>query len=301
MNRWHPRLAVLLLLASSSMADQANVVARLPVADIAADEAAIREADAEWVKAAQSRQTDAWVAFYTDDAMVMLPNNEVSNKKEDARKPVGDLLALPEASTDWQPTKIEVAHSGDLAYLAGTYKLSFRGSNGSPITDSGKIVRIWRKQSDGRWKCIVDIWKSEPPASPQAASPSASPRLQTNLPVEPTTPAVEPSRAELLAADYGEMPTHYQDAIHHYFKRNLMYPDSIQYQGITQPEKGYTTTVQGLFGGQKTNHFGWTVKATISTKNSFGEYSGSKSYTFLFRGDKITNTVTPAAEDKITR
>jgi hypothetical protein len=114
-----------------------------------------------------------------------------------------------------------------------------------------------------------------------------------------STPAAEPSRVELLAADYGEMPTHYQDAIHHYFKRNLMYPDSIQYQGITQPEKGYTTTVQSLFGGQKTNHFGWIVKATINTKKSFGGYSGFKTYTFLFRGDKIANTVAPAGEDKI--
>ena len=300
MKRWIPGLAVLFFLASSTMADQANVGA--PVADTAADEVAIRKADDEWAKTAESRQTDAWVAFYADDAMILLPDAKMSNKKDDARKPVGELLALPELSIAWHPTKIEVAHSGDFAYLTESYKISFKGSNGSPVTDRGELLRIWKKQSDGRWKCVVDIWKPVPPASPQTVATTALSGAQTNLAVEPTTPAAAPSpavtREELLAADYGEMPAHYQSAIHHYFQRSLMYPDSIQYQEITQPEKGYTTTVQGLFGGKKTNHFGWIVKATINTKNSFGGYSGFKTYTFLFRGDKIAKTVTPAAEER---
>ena len=37
------------------------------------------------------------------------------------------------------------------------------------------------------------------------------------------------------------MPIHYEEAIRQYFQEHMTDPDSIQYQEITKPEKGYTT------------------------------------------------------------
>ena len=37
--------------------------------------------------------------------------------KDNIRKPVGELLGLPNLSISWTPTKVEVAKSGDLAYI----------------------------------------------------------------------------------------------------------------------------------------------------------------------------------------
>src|ERR1700722_17863897 len=70
----------------------------------AADETTIRKIDADWVKAAQSKQVDAWVGFYADDAVVLPPNDEAALSKEGIRKAVGDLLGLPGLSITWQPT-----------------------------------------------------------------------------------------------------------------------------------------------------------------------------------------------------
>ena len=42
---------------------------------VSADEAAIRKLDTGWVKASQSKQVDAWVAFDSDDAVVLPPND----------------------------------------------------------------------------------------------------------------------------------------------------------------------------------------------------------------------------------
>jgi uncharacterized protein (TIGR02246 family) len=132
----------------------------------AAEEANIRKLDADWVRAAQTKQVDAWLVFYADDAVVLPPNDKAASGKESIRKPVADLLGLPELSISWQPNKVEVARSGDLAYLYGTYDLSFKGPGGKIVSDTGKNLEIWKKQSDGSWKCIVDTWNSDLPATP---------------------------------------------------------------------------------------------------------------------------------------
>ena len=137
----------------------------------AADEAAIRKADADWVKAAQTKQPDAWVAFYSEDAVVLPPNDKPANTKEAIRNSVAGLLGLPGLSISWQPVKVEVARSGDIAYLYGAYDISFQGPDGKPLPDHGKNLEIWKKQADGNWKCIADTWNSDLPAAPPAAHP----------------------------------------------------------------------------------------------------------------------------------
>lgn len=134
--------------------------------DLKADEAAIRKADSEWVEAARSKQVNAWLAFYTDDAIVLPPNDKVANGRESARKPVGDLLSLPGLSITWQPTNVVVARSGDIAYLIGAYSIAFKDANGAPLTDQGKLLEVWTKQPDGKWLCSADTWNSDLPASP---------------------------------------------------------------------------------------------------------------------------------------
>jgi ketosteroid isomerase-like protein len=135
-----------------------------------ADEEALRRLDAEWVKAAQSKQVDAWVAFYSDDAAVLPPNEAMATDKDSIRKSVSGLLGLPGLTISWQPTKVEVARGGDLAYLYGRYEVSFDEAPGKRTTDRGKIVEIWKKQADGNWKCIVDTWNSDLPAAPSTPS-----------------------------------------------------------------------------------------------------------------------------------
>ena len=134
--------------------------------DLKADEAAIRKADSDWVEAARSKQVNAWLAFYTDDAVVLPPNEKVANGREGARKSVGDLLSLPSLSITWQPTNVVVARSGDIAYLTGAYSIAFKDTNGAPLTDQGKLLEVWKKQSDGKWLCSADTWNSDLPASP---------------------------------------------------------------------------------------------------------------------------------------
>jgi hypothetical protein len=45
--------------------------------------------------------------------------------------------------------------------------------------------------------------------------------------------------------------------------------------------------------------YGWTVKAIINAKNSRGRYVGLKTYTLLFRGEKIMHALSPLSEDEL--
>ena len=132
----------------------------------AADEAAVRKADTEWAAAAQSKQVDAWLAYYADDTVVLPPNDKLASGKDDIRKAVSGLLTMPGLSIHWQPTKVEVARSSDLAYSYGTYEITFNDLSGKPISDHGKYTEVWKKQSDGTWKCVLDMWSSDLPAAP---------------------------------------------------------------------------------------------------------------------------------------
>jgi hypothetical protein len=103
----------------------------------------------------------------------------------------------------------------------------------------------------------------------------------------------------VVATKYGAMPTNYADAIRKYFPQHLKYPDSIQYREITSPEQGYTTTITGTLLMSETHSYGWIVKATINAKNSRNSYVGFKTYTFLFRSEKIVDVRLPLPGDEM--
>lgn len=102
----------------------------------------------------------------------MPPNAPADTTKEAIRKGWQELLASPGLVISWKTTKVEVAKSGDLACLSGTYELTMNDPTGKPINDRGKYVEVWEKRTDGKWKVAADIWNSDLPATP-AASPAA--------------------------------------------------------------------------------------------------------------------------------
>jgi ketosteroid isomerase-like protein len=276
-----------------------------PGGEITEAEAAIRKADADWAAAASTASVDAWMGYYAADAIVMAPNVQIASTPERVRQTVTNLLALPALSVAWHPIKVEVATSGDLGYLIGAYELRYDDARGAHVSDQGKLLEIWKKQSDGSWKCIVDTWNSDGlAAAAQAASPaSAHGRLTTAVSVSPPPGAnsvtSSQSSAQALSSEYGEMPTQYEEAIRQYFQQYLKDPDSVRYQEITKPEKGSATTVTGTILMRETRLRGWTVKATIDAKNAHGVYVGYRTYTFLFRGEKIIHTASPLGEDEM--
>jgi uncharacterized protein (TIGR02246 family) len=134
----------------------------------AADEAAIRDLDTEWSKAASANDLEGTVAFYSDDATVLPPNAPIASTKQAIHTLWASLL-VPGSTASWQATKVEVSRSSDLGYLLGTYVVTLKDSKGKAV-DSGKLVEVWKKQTDGKWKCVVDTYNSDlPTPAPEKA------------------------------------------------------------------------------------------------------------------------------------
>jgi len=131
-------------------------------------EQALRDADAAWSKAAGSKDLDKTMSYYSADAIVLPPNAAIATTKEEIRKIWQDMLASSGLVISWKATKVEVAKSGDLGFVSGTYELTMNDASGKPVIDRGKYVEVWQKQADGKWKCGTDTWNSDLPASTPA-------------------------------------------------------------------------------------------------------------------------------------
>lgn len=102
---------------------------------------------------------------------------------------------------------------------------------------------------------------------------------------------IAPTLEQLQSADYGAEPVTYKEGVQQFFDATLKDPSSIQYREVTVPEKGYMQT-HSMMGGTKIN-YGWLVKATVNAKNTYGGYVGFRTYSFLFRGSQIVDTMNP--------
>src|SRR5262245_17176545 len=131
----------------------------------AADEAALRKLDDEWSKAAGARDVEKTISYYSDDAVVMPPNIPTLTGKEPIRSLWKSMLDSPSFTGGWKVTKVEVARSGDLAYVSGNYEFNEKDDSGKPITDEGKYQEGWKKQADGSWKFVADMFNSDMPSS----------------------------------------------------------------------------------------------------------------------------------------
>jgi uncharacterized protein (TIGR02246 family) len=130
-----------------------------------ADEQTVRDLDAQWSKAAAGKDLDKTVSFYADDAVVLPPNDTAKTTKDAIRALWKDLIASV-SNVSWKTTRVEMAKSGDMACLSGTYELTMNDGT----KDRGKYCEVWEKQKDGTWKCGTDIWNSDLPAAPAPAA-----------------------------------------------------------------------------------------------------------------------------------
>jgi len=151
-----------LILIASLVVLPIAVVCNFPptVRGASADEKAVRNADAAWSIAAGSKDVDKTVSFYADDAVVLPPNEPAVASKDGIRNMwKGFLDSVTEIS--WKATRVEVAKSGDMACVTGTYETT--GKDGTK--DRGKYCEVWEKKSDGTWKCGTDMFSSDLPVS----------------------------------------------------------------------------------------------------------------------------------------
>ena len=120
--------------------------------------------DADWSRTAQDRDVDRVVSFWADDAIVFPPGSPAVAGKAAIREFVAKSFQTPGFSISWKTTTVAVSRGGDIAYTTGTNRVTFSTPDGKQVTVEGKAVAVWRREKDGAWKCVIDIWNDASPS-----------------------------------------------------------------------------------------------------------------------------------------
>ena len=121
------------------------------------------ERDRDWsAVASEGKDVERILSFWTNDAKVFPPGAPVVVGKQAIREFVTGSLSIPGFRISWEPEEAFVAPSGDMGYTIGRNHLTMPDSAGNLHTESGRGVTVWRREPDGAWRCVIDIWNSGP-------------------------------------------------------------------------------------------------------------------------------------------
>jgi ketosteroid isomerase-like protein len=137
-------------------------IGTLRAADIDALKKSLAAADESWSAAAVARDaTKVATGYYAEDGIAYPPDAPIAVGRAETAKIWTDGFADPSYNVSWKAMRIEVSESGDLGVTAGTYVESYNGSDGKLVTNHGKYVCVWRRNKDGEWKAVHDIWNTD--------------------------------------------------------------------------------------------------------------------------------------------
>ena len=96
----------------------------------------------------------AFSHYAAEDAVINRNNNLVKGKSNIFS--FYDNQVYRNAKVDWEPEKIVVSDSNDLAFSHGQYHWQIPDQNGELQSYRGIYLTIWKKQDDGSWKYMWD-------------------------------------------------------------------------------------------------------------------------------------------------
>ncbi len=131
--------------------------------DAAGVRSAIEETNARFLEAFKRGDKAAMMAHYTDDAVVLMPNQPASRGRTAINQAYTEFLSQM-AFKDGAVKTEDVMMSGDMAVETGSYTWTLTVKSGGELSDKGKYVTVWKRQTDGSWKIARDINNSDLPA-----------------------------------------------------------------------------------------------------------------------------------------
>jgi uncharacterized protein (TIGR02246 family) len=127
-----------------------------------ADRKGIQEVTDKWLKAMTSGDSAGVAAQYTEDAMLLPPNEPIVKGRAAIQHYLGQFPKI----TSFKAPLTEIDGSGNLAYTRGTYEATMMPPGAkTPVKDSGKFIEIRRKEPDGSWLILRDFWNPDAPPS----------------------------------------------------------------------------------------------------------------------------------------
>ena len=122
----------------------------------APDPSVLMEADRAFNRAVAGGGSAAWGAWFAEDgAIVQEGVGEIRGRTAVAEAVA--FLDVPGVSLSWEPVRADIARSEDLGWTTGSFVSVGPGPDGAEQRRTGTYVSIWRLQTDGSWKVVMDL------------------------------------------------------------------------------------------------------------------------------------------------
>jgi uncharacterized protein (TIGR02246 family) len=108
----------------------------------------------EWSRVTETGNIEAIVAYWTDDAVLMIPGMPTLRGKAAIRNYVEQSLKTPGFKIRWKPVDAHV--SGDMGYLIERSSVTAPDAKGTLNTQEFRVVTIWKMGADGKWRDVLD-------------------------------------------------------------------------------------------------------------------------------------------------
>jgi ketosteroid isomerase-like protein len=148
-------LSVLSILAAVSVCG--TLTAR---AEDSATQATARQAHEAYTTAINSNNLQSLLAMFSDDVVFLSPNEPVVVGKAAVRAWYAAYLKA--FRIHWDKTAKEFTVAGEWALERYSYQENDKPrGGGAAVTDTGKGLIIYHRDSDGKWRVARDAWNSD--------------------------------------------------------------------------------------------------------------------------------------------
>jgi len=131
-----------------------------------ADVKAIKDVEATWVQNFATKDADKIATAYTDHASVLITDMPVINGMAAIKESLKPMVADKGFTITFSSDRVDVAKSGDLGYSQGSYAMTSTDPKTKKVmSEKGKYVTVFKKQADGGWKAVSDIFNADGPAT----------------------------------------------------------------------------------------------------------------------------------------
>jgi ketosteroid isomerase-like protein len=132
----------------------------------------LRNADRAFFKDTRANGLEGWLAWFTDDAVVVPPSGPLVVGGEAIRRHY-EQRGFPPKGFLWEPSQASISSAKDFGWTIGSW-----GSDaGGTAVWSGKYLTVWRKGSDGEWRVVADS-PYDPGYDKRLSGLSGAPRSQ---------------------------------------------------------------------------------------------------------------------------
>ncbi len=115
-----------------------------------------------WVQDLRTKQLEPILKFYAPEAVFLQPTGERLTGPAALRTLFQTIMATFNSDLALHSQNLET--SGDLAYDSGDFQETLTAiATGAKITSKGSYVIIFKRQPNGSWQIVQQVWTGTPP------------------------------------------------------------------------------------------------------------------------------------------